>query len=120
MSTETSDERSENPARADSVTAADADPNTVRVHFADGDEATYAFVVRERGADWLYAERFRERDSGETDTEVEALNAARVCRIAADRVHLVDDAVVHLGATLLVDPETLLADTWFDADAVLL
>jgi hypothetical protein len=100
--------------------------NGVAVHFENGEVASYAFVVRAEGAEWLYAERLAgdEGDDGVEhtfeDEEIEALNAEQVCRIAAPRVHLFDDGVVHFGDDLVVDPTTLLEDSWFDADATLL
>jgi hypothetical protein len=96
--------------------AADDARNGVTVHFENGDAASYAFVVRSHDADWLYAERLRGDADGFDDEEVEAINAATVCRIVASRVHLFGDGVVHFGDDLLVDPTTLLADSWFDAD----
>jgi len=108
-------------ARDGATGATDADPhNGVAVHFANGDVATYAFVVREHGADWLYAERIDAGEDGFDDEEIESINAETVCRIAADRVHLFDDGVVHMGADLVADPARLLEDSWVDADAVIL
>ena len=94
--------------------------NAVAVHFENGDVTTYAFVVRTADAEWLYAERLAGDDDGFDEEEIEAVNADAVCRIAAPRVHLFGDGVVHLGDDLLVDPTTLLEDSWFDADATLL
>jgi hypothetical protein len=94
--------------------------NGVAVHFENGEVAAYAFVVRAAGADWLYAERLAGADDAFEDEEIEALNAEQVCRIAAPRVHLFDDGVVHFGDDMVVDPTTLLEDSWFDADATLL
>ncbi|MEF8775966.1 MAG: hypothetical protein V5A43_05630 [Haloarculaceae archaeon] len=94
--------------------------NDVAVHFANGEVAEYAFVVRTDCADWLYAERLAGGGDGFDDEEIEALNADQVCRITAPRVHLFGDGVVHFGDDLVVDPATLLADSWFDADATLL
>ena len=94
--------------------------NAVSVHFASGDVAHYAFVVRTHDADWLYAERLVGGDSGLDEEDIEAINADEVVRIAADRIHLFDDGVVHFGEDFVVDPDSLLEDSWFDADGIVL
>lgn len=94
--------------------------NDVAVHFENGEVTEYAFVVRTDDADWLYAERLAAGGDGFDEEEIEALNAEKVCRITASRVHLFEEGVVHFGDDLVVDPSTLLEDSWFDAGATLL
>ena len=108
---ETGSSHDETPPTADSADQR----NDVSVHFENGDVADYAFVVRSAGADWLYAERLAAGEDGFDDEDVEAVNAEKVCRITASRVHLFDEGVVHFGDDLVVDPATLLEDSWFDA-----
>ena len=106
---------------ADGIDDAEWDArNGVTVHFENGEVAAYAFVVRADDEDWLYAERLAGDEDGFDEEEIEALNADAVCRITASRVHLFGDGVVHFGDDLVVDPTTLLEDSWFDADATLL
>lgn len=115
------DALAEEASGSGAATSTDVDArNGVAVHFANGEVAAYAFVVRAEGADWLYAERLAGDDDGFDDEEIEALNAEQVCRITAPRVHLFGDGVVHFGDDLVVDPTRLLEDSWFDADATLL
>ncbi len=105
---------------AQSTSGAADGRNAVTVHFDNGEVAEYAFVVRSADADWLYAERLAGDGDGFDEEEIEAVNADAVCRITAPRVHLFGEGVVHFGDDLLVDPTTLLEDSWFDADATLL
>jgi hypothetical protein len=105
---------------ADLVEAPADGRNAVSVHFVGGDVAHYAFVVRQHDADWLYAERLVGSDGGLADEDIEAINADEVVRIAADRIHLFDDGVIHFGEDFVADPESLLEDSWFDADGIVL
>lgn len=124
MSTETREdgEVADEPVDGSLAPAASGpdDRNDVAVHFTDGSVEHYAFVVRSHDADWCYAEALSGDPEGFDEERIEALNAAEIRRIAADRVHLFDDGVVHYGSDLVVDPATLLEDSWFDADVAIL
>ena len=119
MSTDSLDDGEAPDAGADLVDPDLDGQNAVCVHFASGDIARYAFVVRQHDADWLYAERVL-GESGLSEEDIEAINADEVVRIAADRIHLFDDGVVHFGEDLVADPDSLLEDSWFDADGIVL
>lgn len=106
------------PASRDAGAGAGAEAadgrNGVAVHFADGSVAHYAFVVRERGADWLYAERLVGDGDGLDDEEAESINADAVHRVRSEAVHRFEDGVVHHASGLLVEPEALLSECGLD------
>jgi hypothetical protein len=102
------------PGTARAADDAQEGTNGVRVHFTNGTTACYAFAVRMDDADWVYAER-SVGDGAFREDEIEALNAATVCRIQSACVHLFADGAIHHGEDLLLDAEAILAESPWDA-----
>lgn len=92
------------------------DVNTVSIVFADGDIEQFSLVVRRDGADWVYAERCVAVEEEFVEERVVSVNAADVRQIESDRIHLFEDGVLHCGDAYLVDPATVLEESWFDSD----
>lgn len=102
----------ESPATETGEGADAADRNGVAIHFAGGDVARYAVVVRTPDADWLYAERLIGDGDGVDEEEFETINPDAVRRVRSECVHRVECCVVHHGPGLFVDPERLVAEGW--------
>lgn len=120
MSTESRRKVPHSELEADITHEHPQDINTVTVVFADGGVENFSLVVRGESGDWIYAERCVDISDEFVEEKVVSLRASAIRQIESDRIHLFEDGVLHYGDAYLVDPVTILEDSWLESDECIL
>lgn len=120
MSTESRRKISHNELESDIAHEHPQDINTVSVVFSDGGVEDFSLVIRGGSGDWIYAERCVDISEEFVEEKIVSLRADTIRQIESDRIHLFEDSVLHYGDTYLVDPETVLDDSWLESDECIL
>lgn len=90
------------------------DINSTSVTFENGTTENYSLVVRSDTSEWIYAEKCVQLDEEFVKEKLVSIAAAKVTHIESDRLFLFDDGAIHYGDSLLLEPASILEDSWFD------
>lgn len=93
-----------------------SDINTVTITYVDGSIEQFSLIVRGDDSDWIYGERCVDIRGEFVEESLVSIKSDQVRQIESDCIHLFDGGVMHHGESFLLDPATILEESWYDSN----